>query len=271
MSVEPGWLPPGVDSARANVARVYDYLLGGNSNFSADQDLARAISAVEPGLPQMARANRAFLRRAVRAAADAGVTQFLDIGSGLPTQGNVHEVARECDPAARVVYVDADPVVVAHGQALVGTSDQTAVIAGDLRDPAAILAHEATRGLLDLQRPVALLLIAVLHFVADADEPWQQVATLRDALAPGSWIVISHGTTEGKAEVARAMQKIYNRSAALSGHIRAQGGILRFFDGFALLDPGLVRAPEWRPDLALEPIGDPARLWHALVGAGRKP
>jgi hypothetical protein len=268
---EPDWLPPGVDVARANVARIYDYLLGGSHNFSADQDLARQICAVEPRVRALAHGNRAFLRRAVRALSGAGISQFLDIGSGIPTQGNVHEVAQAANPAARVVYVDTDPVVVAHSRAILGDSPATAAIAGDLRDPAAILADDTLRGVLDLSQPVGLLLIAVLHFISDADQPGEVVAALRDGLAPGSCLVISHATSEGQPAVAKAIQTVYNRSSAMSGYARSRAEILRLFDGFALLDPGLVRAPQWRPELAAEPPGNADELWHVLCGAGRRP
>jgi hypothetical protein len=267
---EPAWVPPGVDTQRANVARVYDYLLGGGHNFLADQDLGRAIAAVEPNARAMARANREFLGRAVRFLAAAGVRQFLDIGSGIPTQGNVHEVAKQADPGARVVYVDVDPVVIAHSQAILVGHDNATIIDADLRDPEKILAHPATRRLIDFGRPAGLLIVAILHFIGDADDPWHIVATMRDALAPGSFIALCHATNESKPTVAHAAEKVYNSSVATQAHTRSRAEILRFFDGFELVDPGLVYLPLWRPDSAADVPADPTQYW-GLVGVGRKP
>jgi SAM-dependent methyltransferase len=266
---EPGWVPPGVDTRRANVARVYDYWLGGSHNFLADQDVARAIAAVTPTAPLIGRANRAFLSRAVRFLAGAGVSQFLDIGSGLPTQGNVHEIAQQASPGARVVYADLDPVVVAHSKAILAGNASAAIIDADLREPAKILGHEETRRLIDTSQPAGLLLVAVLHFIPDAEDPWQIVATLRDALAPGSYLVLCHGTDEGKPDVARAVSKVYNRSVATPLNLRPRAEILRFFDGFELVDPGLVFIPEWRPESPGDVPSDPGQYGN-LVGVARK-
>jgi SAM-dependent methyltransferase len=266
MAGEPDWVPAEVDTGRANVARVYDYWLGGSHNFLPDQDLGRAIAAVEPNTRAMARANRAFLGRAVRFLADAGIRQFLDIGSGIPTEGNVHEVAQHAAPGAHVVYADIDPVAVAHSKAILAGDDSTVVIEADLREPEKILTHQAVRRLIDFSHPAGLLLVSVLHFIADADDPWQIVATLRDALAPGSYLVLCHGTDEGKPTVARAAAKVYNRSVTTDLSIRSRAEILRFFQGFDLVDPGLVPIPQWRPDSP----ADPNRFWGGLVGVGRK-
>ena len=168
---EPGWVPPGVDTKRANVARVYDYWLGGRHNFLADQDVARAIAAVEPNVRVLVRANRAFLGRAVRFLAQSGIRQFLDIGSGIPTEGNVHEVAQQAAPGSRVVYADIDPVAIAHSRALLAGNADASVINGDLREPEKILANEDTRRLTDFSQPAGLLLMLVLHFIPDADDP----------------------------------------------------------------------------------------------------
>jgi hypothetical protein len=180
MTDDLSWVPPGVDTKRANVARVYDYWLGGSHNFLADQDAARATAAVQPSVRMSARANRAFLGRAVRFLAANGIRQFLDIGSGIPTEGNVHEIAQRADPDARIVYADVDPVAVAHSRALLDGSQGAAVIEADLREPAEILRNATVRGMIDFAQPVGLLLVAVLHFLADADDPWRIVATLRD-------------------------------------------------------------------------------------------
>jgi SAM-dependent methyltransferase len=267
---EPGWSPPDVDTRRANVARVYDYLLGGNHNFQADQDLARSMTAVEPNARGVARANRAFLGRAVRFLAGAGIRQYLDIGSGIPTQGNVHEVAQAADPGARVVYAEIDPVAVAHSRALLSRNPGAAVLDADLRDPARILGHETTRELIDFSQPAALLLVSVLPFIGPDDDPWALVATLRDALAPGSYLVVSHGTTEGRPDMAQAASTVYNRSVSSSLFMRSRADVLRFFDGFDLVDPGLAWVPAWRPGGSPGDFADPAQSW-LLAGVGVKP
>jgi SAM-dependent methyltransferase len=269
MTQEPGWVPPGVEIRRANAARVYDYWLGGTHNFLADQDVARAIAAVEPTAPLIGRANRAFIGRAVRFLAANGVRQFLDIGSGIPTQGNVHEIAQQADPAARVAYVDVDPVAVAHSKALLEGNENAAIIEADLREPGKILNHPLTRRLIDPAQPTGLLLVSILHFIADAEDPHRLVATLRDALAPGSYLVISHGTNEDQPGVADAVEKVYNRSVAMTLHLRSHREILRFFDGFDVVDPGLVYIPRWRPDPGTGVPEDPTRYGN-LVGVGRE-
>jgi hypothetical protein len=265
---EPDWVPPEVDTKRANVARVYDYWLGGNHNFLPDQDLGRAIVAVEPNARAIARANRAFLGRAVRFLAGQGIRQFLDIGSGIPTEGNVHEVAQHATPGAHVIYADIDPVVAAHSKAILAGNAGAASIEADLREPEKILAHNTVGSLIDFSQPAALLLVAVLHFIADAEDPWQIVATLRDALAPGSYLVLCHGTDESKPTVAHAAEKVYNRSVSTEVHLRSREQILRFFDGFGLVDPGVVFIPQWRPDSPDDVPDDPSQFW-GLVGVGR--
>ncbi len=269
MAGEPDWVPPDVDTGRANVARVYDYWLGGSHNFLPDQDLARQIVAVDPGIPEMARANRAFLGRAVRFLAAAGIRQFLDVGSGMPTEGNVHEVAEHAAPGSHVVYADVDPVVVAHAKAILAGNQDAAVIEADVRDPENILADHAVGRLIDFSQPAGLLLVAVLHVIGDADDPWRITARLRDALAPGSYLVVCHATSESKPAVAQAIEKVYSRGVTASGHIRSRAEILRFFDGFDLVDPGLVYMPAWRPDSPDDVPADPSRLW-ALAGVAQK-
>ncbi len=266
---ELDWVPPGVDTKRANIARVYDYLLGGTHNFLADQDLARAMAAVEPSIRAGARANRAFIGRAVRHMAAAGVRQFLDIGSGIPTEGNVHEVAQQAAPGARVVYVDVNPVAIAHSKALLTGNPDAGIIEADLREPEKILTHPRTRELIDFSQPTGLLLAMVLHFVPDAGDPWATVATLRDALAPGSFLALSHLNNEGRPDLARATTTVYNRSVATGVHMRSHAEIGRFFDGFDLVDPGLVYIPQWRPDSPGDVPDDPSKFW-VLVGVGQK-
>jgi S-adenosyl methyltransferase len=267
---EPDWAPPGVDTRRANIARLYDYLLGGSHNFLADQDLGRALAAVEPEVRAIARANRAFLRRAVRFLGTAGIGQFLDIGSGIPTVGNVHEVAQQADPDARVVYADIDPVAIAHSRTILAGRENAAIIEGDLREPEKILAHGDTRRLIDFSQPAGLLLVSVLHYVADAEDPWGAVATLRDALAPGSYLVLCHGTADGRPEVVQAVNKVFNRNVAIQSYIRSRQEIMRLFGDFELIDPGLVHIPLWRPDFPTDVPSDPSKFW-CLAGVARKP
>jgi S-adenosyl methyltransferase len=268
MTDDLSWVPPGVDTKRANVARVYDYWLGGSHNFLADQDVARAIMAIEPNTREGARANRAFIGRAVRFMAANGIRQFLDIGSGIPTEGNVHEIAQQASPGAHVVYTDIDDVAVAHSRAILTGNPDAAVIEADLREPRKILENETVRSLIDFAQPAGLLLSMVLPFVADAENPLQIMATLRDALAPGSYLVLGHWTNESKPTVARATEKVYNGSVATNVRVRPRADIQRFFDGFDLVDPGLVYIPEWRPDSPEDIPEDPSKFW-GLVGVGR--
>ena len=193
----PAWAPRSIDISVPSVSRMYDYYLGGSHNFEVDREAARRAMEFMPGLPKVMQANRAFMRRAVRYAADQGVSQFLDVGSGIPTFGNVHEVAQAARPGARVVYVDHDPVAVAHSQAVLEGNDDAGVVAADLRKPQDILSSSEVGRLIDLNRPVALLLVAILHFVDDDDDPHGAVAELREALAPGSLLVLTHASYEG--------------------------------------------------------------------------
>jgi hypothetical protein len=251
--------PKGVDVTTPNVARMYDYFLGGKDNFAADRAAADKILEVFPDTPVAAQANRDFLRRAVRHVAGAGIDQFLDIGSGLPTQGNVHEIAT----GAAVTYVDYDPMVLSHANALLGGAPDVSVIQADLRRPKAILDHPGLG--LDLSRPVTLLLVAIMHFIPDESRPYDIVTTLTDALAPGSHLVLSHLTTEGVPEEhVRAGREAYENATAPIVP-RSRAGILRFFDGLELLDPGLTRIAEWRPDHPDVPHS------HGFAGVARKP
>ncbi|MGH3400230.1 MAG: SAM-dependent methyltransferase [Streptosporangiaceae bacterium] len=270
MTDQPDWVTPEVDTRRANVARVYDYLLGGSHNFLADQDLGRSMAAVEPNVRVFARANRAFLGQVVRFLCDAGVSQFLDIGSGIPTQGNVHEVAQRASPAARVAYADIDPVAVAHSKAILAGNDNATAVRGDLREPEAILSEPAIRQLIDFTQPVGLLLVSVLPFVADSDDPWRQVATLRDALAPGSYVALCHGTADGNPARMHALGKVYTSSVTAPVDGRSRADILRFFDGFELVEPGLVYISQWRPGGPAAELTADSHVW-GLVGVGRKP
>lgn len=269
MTAEPGWTPPGIDTGKANIARVYDYWLGGRNNFRADQDVARAMIAIEPNIRAMARANRDFLGRAVRfLAAEAGIRQFIDIGSGIPTGQNVHEVAQEAAPGSRVVYADVDEVAVAHSRLLLDRNPDAAVIQADAREPGQILTAAETQRLIDFSQPAGLLLVSILHFLDDSDDPWRVMAQLRDALAPGSFLVLSHATGEAKPAVAAAANTVYLKKVAARGDYRSRDAILRLFDGFTLVEPGLVYLSQWRPDEPTDPADDGSQLW-LLGGVGR--
>jgi SAM-dependent methyltransferase len=263
----PDWAPEDIDISVPSAARMYDYYLGGAHNFAADRELAeKALQAIPDGR-ELARANRAFLQRSVRFLARAGVRQFLDVGSGIPTVGNVHEVAQEIAPDARVAYVDLDPVAVSHARALLAGNRHAAALHGDLRDPARILADPRVHELLDLDQPVAVLLMAVLHFVTDAQRPDEIITTLRNALAPGSYLVVSHGTDEGRST--EELEQLYRRTVTpLSMRDRSQ--VTALFTGFDLLEPGVVWAPQWHPDRP-DDIGAHPERSGSYVGVGRKP
>jgi SAM-dependent methyltransferase len=266
--VDAQWIPGEVDLERPSAARIYDYLLGGSHNFEADRVLARAAVAAMPDVTVQAQANRAFLRRAVRYLAAAGVRQFLDLGSGIPTLGNVHEIAQETVPEARVVYVDIDPVAVAHSQRLLAGNDRATALHHDLRRPDRILRDDALTGLLDLDEPVAVLAVAVLHAIDDADDPGGILARLREALAPGSYLVIAHGSDSPvSAEESRRMVEISRRTPTPLT-LRTAAEIRALFDGFELVPPGLVWAPLWHPDPDQLPE-HPERSAN-LAGVGRR-
>ncbi|MEV6375086.1 SAM-dependent methyltransferase [Micromonospora musae] len=234
----------------ATAARIYDYYLGGTHNFPADREAAEAMMRVLPLGPQLARTNRAFLRRAVRHLAESGVRQFLDVGSGIPTVGNVHEIVQQIAPETRVVYVDIDPVAVAESEEILKGNELATAVHGDLRDPASILGHPQVNALLDLDRPVGLLLAAVLHFVPDDDVAYGAVDRLRAALAPGSHLVMSHATTDevrhdqDELDVAH---DIYRRRTTTPLGLRSRSQFERFFAGLELVEPGVVWLPLWRP------------------------
>ncbi|MEU6242138.1 SAM-dependent methyltransferase [Streptomyces sp. NPDC047024] len=266
----PAWAPRSIDISVPSVSRMYDYYLGGSHNFEVDREAARSAMEFIPGLPKIMQANRAFLRRAVRFATDQGLTQFLDIGSGIPTYGNVHEIAQSAVPGARVVYVDHDPVAVAHSEAVLAGNPDAEVVAADLRKPQEILASSQVERLLDLERPVALLLVAVLHFVEDSDDPHTALAELHAALAPGSLLILTHAAFEGipvTPERAEGAVGVYKdiRSPLI---MRSRDEIARFFEGYDMVEPGLVPMPEWRPESA--PEDEDAYAFSGFAGVGRK-
>ncbi len=261
----PAWAPPEVDLERPSTARIYDYMLGGLHNFAIDRQMAEQVLAVGPQIRLAAHANRGFLRRAVEYLAGAGIRQFLDLGSGIPTVGNVHEAAHHVAPDAKVVYVDADPVAVAHSLAIVEGDERVTVVQADIRDPDALLEDPRVTGALDFTQPVAVLIVAVLHFVPDDADPAGIVARLRDAIVPGSYIGISQVATfpyeltpEQKAVADR-----YTRANAVALRTREQ--IAAFFDGLELVEPGLVDPAKWRAD------GDITEMVPSFAGVGRKP
>lgn len=233
-----------------NVARMYDYYLGGKDNFAADRAAAGQVLAIAPATSALARANRAFLGRAIRHLSAAGIRQFIDVGSGLPTRENAHEVAQREAPDSRVAYVDNDPVVLAHSRALLASDQRTIVVGADMRRPDDILEHPDLRKSLDLSRPVAVLFVSVLHCLTDEDKPAQIVARFREHMAPGSHLVISHITAQEQADTAEAGAEVYRRmNASTPMTLRGRQQILALFDGFELLEPGLVPLPSWRPDV----------------------
>src|SRR5580698_9351329 len=266
---EPGHVAQNIDTSTANVARMYDYWLGGKDNFEADRVAAEKVLIQMPGQRRSALENRRFLRRAVEfLTAEAGIEQFLDIGVGLPTQGAVHEVAHEINPRSRVAYVDYDPVVVAHGNALLANPDQSIVVAEDIRRPRELLANPVIRGHLDFDRPVAVLVLAIFHFVPDEDDPAAITAALREALAPGSYLVLTHVCLEllpHKAAAARAKDVYHKAGQPIKA--RSTEEIRGFFGDFELVEPGLVPKHAWRQETDA-PVEDPSDI--SLGAVARK-
>ncbi|MBB6351057.1 SAM-dependent methyltransferase [Nonomuraea muscovyensis] len=262
--------PRGFDPTTPNVARLYDYFLGGKDHLAVDRAAAEEILRTAPETRGAARANRAFVLRAVRELAAAGVRQFVDIGAGLPAPTNVHDVARQVAPGARVAYVDHDPVVLTHVRALPADDDLTAVVEGDLRDPGGILKHPDLLRVIDFAEPVGIVLGAVLHFVGDADDPAHIVATLRRAMAPGSHLVLSHVTGDARPATVEAAAEVYGR-AGVPLHPRGRERIAELLAGFEPAEPGLVWLPQWRPEEAdvIDFAADPTASL-ALGGVGRK-
>jgi SAM-dependent methyltransferase len=257
-----------IDLTRPSAARVYDYCLGGFHNFPVDRELAEAAIAVRPTVRANARAGRSFLGRAVtHLAADLGIRQFLDLGSGIPTAGNVHEIAQAVDPSARVVYVDLEPVAVSHAEMILAGDPNTASVLADLRNPEQVLESPAVRRLLDPGQPTALLLSLVLHFVPDDDDPAALVRTYREALGPGSWLAISHGTHEFEPETALAATRLYQRTA-IPTQPRTRSEVLALLDGYEFVAPGVVLAEQWQPG-AVREVEAPERypIWVGVAQA----
>ena len=267
----PEWLVSDIDLDRPSASRVYDYLLGGSHNIQADRDFAEQMLELAPEAAEAAHANRAFLRRAVQSLVDDGIRQFLDIGSGIPTRGNVHEVAHRLAPESRVVYVDIDPIAVAHGNQLLRALPKTASIQGDLRKPEAILEHPTTRAILDFGEPVGVLLVAVLHFIPDEQDPGGAVARFRAAVPSGSQLVISHAAWP--AEVSPAMLKArdaYDQTRT-SLILRTAEDIAACFADWPLKSPGIVTVANWRPDERAAESSERTDRLPALAAVGVKP
>jgi trans-aconitate methyltransferase len=260
--------PPPFDTSVAHVARVYNYWLGGKDNFAADRAAGDQAIKAFPEIGLSARSNRAFLARVVRfLAGETGIRQFLDIGTGIPSASNTHEVAQSVAPTARIVYVDNDPIVLTHARALL-TSDPagaTDYIDADLRDPRGILARAG--GLLDFSRPVAVMLMAVLQHLDDDDDPYRVTQTLLEPLAPGSYLALSHPAKDIHAESMARMAETLNKMMAEKVTFRDHSAVARFFDGLELVEPGMVQASKWRPISEAE-AASPAALW---AGVARKP
>ncbi|MEY9864411.1 hypothetical protein ABH935_010070 [Catenulispora sp. GAS73] len=244
----PEWAPAAINLDQPSSARVWDYFLGGSHNFEVDRRVAEQAIAFKPDLPDVARQVRMFLHRAVRAAAAAGIDQYIDIGAGVPTMGPVHETAREQVPNARVVYVDHDSVAVAHGEAMLDGDPDAIFIQADARSPRAILDHPEVRALIDFDRPVAVLLCSLLHFVSADDDPATLVATLREAMAPGSYLIVQHASHDGQPGDTVKMLQMWNANSPEPMHWRTHDEIEALLDGFTILEPGVVQVQLWRPD-----------------------
>jgi SAM-dependent methyltransferase len=263
----PRRVPPQIDIHKPSVARVYDAILGGKDNFPWDRAVAAEVIAAFPQAADSAILNRQVLERAVRYLHDQGIDQFLDLGSGLPTARNTHEIAQELNPGALVAYVDNDPIVLTHARAQLVDDAATTVVAGDIRHPDTILDNPAITAFLDFRRPIGLVLNGVLHHLNDDEDPSGVVTKLTSALAPGSYLQLTHFCTAGPP--AAVLERVLMRSIG-SGRMRTRAEIAGFFDGLELVDPGVVFLPEWRPD---RPVSYPLEVGGQLIlgGMARKP
>jgi hypothetical protein len=259
---------PGFNTGVPHIARVYDYWLGGRDHFPADRELGEKTMAAYPNLALSARANRGFLARAVRfLAAEVGIRQFLDIGTGIPTVNNTHEVAQRVAPASRIVYVDHDPIVLAHARSLLSSTPEgaCAYLEGDLREPEAILS--AAAGTLDFSQPVAVMLIAVMHFIGDDAQARSILDRLTAACVPGSFLALSHAAADIEAEQMAMVARYLSQAAAQKPMLRDRAGVTRLFDGLDLVEPGVVNVPQWRPDTP-EEAAMPASMWCGVARRG---
>jgi hypothetical protein len=258
-------VPPGIDTTVLSHARAYDYVLGGTDNFEVDREAARQVIALAPDLPALGRAQRRFLLRVTRLCAEAGITQFLDVGSGIPTAPNVHQTARAISPDARVVYVDSDPTVLVHNRALLAADPNVVAIQADVRRPAELLGDPQLQRLIDFDEPMLLLFIGLFHLVTDEENPAALIAEFRDRMAPGSHICVSQFCVEGSDPAARAKLEEISVNSPAPMTFRRRAEIEGFFDGFELLAPGVVDVQDWSPDETAPPT-----MLKVAAGVGRK-
>ena len=266
---DPRSKPDDIDVERPSSARMYDYVLGGAHNFAVDRQVAEQVLAVYPDFRKRVYAHRAFLRRVVQFLVDAGMRQFLDIGSGIPTVGHVHEIAQGAAPESRVVFVDIDPVAVTHSRDILRGNDRTAVIQEDVRRPEAILAHPDLRRLLDLDQPIAVLAVGLFHFISDADDPTGILSRLTAPLESGSYLAITHITDDGVLNLDRLRE--ISRRAGIEGVTRSRQEMKALFGDFELVEPGLVWAPVWHPESPDDLYIDQPEAAGCYAGVGRKP
>ncbi|GAA3893180.1 SAM-dependent methyltransferase [Saccharothrix violaceirubra] len=272
MSYYPDWLPDGTDPNVPSVARTYDYMLGGAHNLAADRAMAEQIIKVMPTIKQLVRLNRAFLRRAVTHLVDSGVRQFLDIGSGIPTVGNVHEIVQRLDPECRVVYVDKDPVAIAQSKLILHGNERTAAVQADLREPDDLLARPEVTGLLDFDRPIGLLLLLVVHFVPRDHDVLAMMARYRERLVPDSYLVISHATDDERPETMRRTAEAVRDARSRDNLVyRTHDEVTELFAGFDIVEPGVTGFGLWRPDGVGSIADNPDDNMQIRVGVARKP
>jgi hypothetical protein len=265
---KPDWVPDSVDHGQASVARMYDYVLGGGHNLEADRELADKLLTVRPEIRRIASMNRAFLRRAVLFMVEAGVRQFLDLGSGIPTVGNVHEIAQQAEPECRVVYVDNESVAVAHGEYVLEGNDRAVMLQADITEPAAVLHAPLTRRTLDFDAPVGLLAVTIGHHIPPRRDPVGIFARYRDALAPGSYLAITHVTDDFITDSALKARELL-RQRQINVFSRNRAAIMALFGDFQLVEPGLVTTSQWRPDRGDDVASDPVED-AMYAGVGRK-
>lgn len=268
----PAWAPDEAMLETPSAARMYDYYLGGSHNFAADRQLAERTVEAWPDVAHLCQANRSFLRRAVSMLTSTGIDQFLDLGSGIPTSGNVHEIVHAINPDARVVYVDADAVAYAHSTALLADVPKATALYADLRDPDSVLASPQVAGFLDLSRPIAFLMFASLPFVPDEDDPAGIVEAYRNATTPGSYLALSHGTSDYRPEAVQKVEGVYTQ-ASHAMRLRSREQINAMLNGYELLEPGLVDVINWRPEPLSppDPLGGDVTRYSLLAAVGRKP
>ncbi|MGH3693648.1 MAG: SAM-dependent methyltransferase [Pseudonocardiaceae bacterium] len=270
MGERPGWVPSGVNKAVPNAARVYDYWLDGAHNLASDREMADKVQQAMPGIRDAVRVQRAFLRRVVLFMVDSGIRQFLDIGSGIPTVGNVHEIAQQAEPECRIVYVDRESIAVAQSELLLAGNDRAVAIKADLRDVDDIFEHPQTRRMLDLDQPIGVLMLLLLHFSPDSWDPAGIVARYRDRLASGSYLALSHCTSDRNPPGWAELVELY-RSTPEPVYLRSHEEVLRMLAGFEPVEPGLVGSGLWRPSDPGDIADDPEMNQVVCAGVGRKP